>query len=82
MIPGLVIPPKFMGCCVYVWKRNNPDDADTVMYVGSSSRGIRRLSIGHHALPLEFTEDDYVEVYACSSQQTMLARSNGNSSWR
>lgn len=51
-----------------MWKKSNPDGADQVMYVGSSANGVRRLS-GHHALPLEYADDDYIELYPCTSME-------------
>lgn len=55
-----------MGPCCYVWKKSNPDqdEADIVMYVGQSWKGIRRFA-GHHVLPDKFHPEDYIEVYPC-----------------
>ena len=63
----LIVSPQMLGCCVYIWKKSNPDDADTVMYVGSSMNGVRRFA-GHHVLPFKFLDEDYIELIPCSSR--------------
>lgn len=64
----MVISAKMLSHCVYVWKKSNPDDADTVMYVGASAIGVRRFA-GHHALPSEYAEEDYIELFLCRSRE-------------
>lgn len=41
------------------------------MYVGYSANGIRRLA-GHHVLPTDYTDADYVEMYPCGSRLEAL----------
>lgn len=70
--PWMVITPTMMRHCVYVWKKSNPDGADVVMYVGSSTNGVRRLA-GHHALPFDYEDDDYIEFYPCTQREHALS---------
>ncbi len=69
--PWIVISARALRDCVYVWKKSNPDGADRVMYVGSSVNGIRRLS-GHHVLPAEYKDEDYIELFPCPSQEDAM----------
>lgn len=66
--PWFVLSAALLSHCVYVWKKSNPDDADIVMYIGTSINGVRRLS-GHHVLPTEYTDADYVELFPCSCRE-------------
>lgn len=68
--PWFVVSAHMLSHCVYVWKKSNADNPDTVMYVGSSMLGVRRLA-NHQTLPMTYNDDDYIEFYPCESRYEM-----------